>query len=381
MDSASIQPAEPATTIMFRNIPRKHSANDVVAELDLYVTRDAFDFVYIPWFRNSSSNMGYAFVNFTRPAVALALASKLQGTQWSSRWPSKKTPKIIRMVPASVQGFTANLQQFELNNSASDDFGHYPRIFQRGIEVDVQAFLEGQVVDGVPQPRLAPFVPGLVPPSANSGTPIPGLAPVGSLGATLQRFAPFGSMGTSPPGRGLTPFGSMSTTPPVLAHYASSSTAAPGPPPFGSTGTAQPFVLMGFGSDRPSSVLASCTDDLFAEEDVPCLPQLEGKTSEHHSLSYDLFNAIGAIPAMMLTAPHSTDSWASGASSYLTIDFGSPNYPPHSSSGSIADIRGSPGYLSSQQQILGLIRKLQEKQQPAAAGLRPMRLGGYRQGQ
>jgi len=356
MDSASIQPAEPATTIMFRNIPRKHSANDVVAELDLYVTRDAFDFVYVPWFRNSSSNMGHAFVNFTRPAVELAFASKLQGTQWSSRWPSKKTPKIIRMVPASVQGFTANLQRFQLHNTASDDLGHYPRIFQRGIEVDVQAFLDGQVVDGVPQPGLAPSLPGLAPPSANSGTPMPVLAPVGSIGGTLQSFASFGSMGTSPPGRGLTPFGSMSTTPPVLAHYAISSTASPGPPPFGSMGTAQPFVLMGFGSGRPSSVLASCTDDLFAEEDVPCLPQLEGKTSEQPSLSYDLFNSIGAIPAMMHKAPHSTDSWASGASSYLTIDLGSPSYPPPSSSSSIAYIRASPGYLSSQQQILGLIQ-------------------------
>eukprot|EP00405_Crypthecodinium_cohnii_P045342 CAMPEP_0206583254 /NCGR_PEP_ID=MMETSP0325_2-20121206/34993_1 /ASSEMBLY_ACC=CAM_ASM_000347 /TAXON_ID=2866 /ORGANISM="Crypthecodinium cohnii, Strain Seligo" /LENGTH=300 /DNA_ID=CAMNT_0054090137 /DNA_START=289 /DNA_END=1191 /DNA_ORIENTATION=+ len=93
-------------TLMFRYIPRRFTAEDVVSELQAYIPTVGFDFVYVPKYRTSKCNMGYAFVNFTATEYALLFATRLATLQKSDT--TLETQFSPQMKVEAAQGFAAN---------------------------------------------------------------------------------------------------------------------------------------------------------------------------------------------------------------------------------------------------------------------------------
>lgn len=128
------------TTLMFRNIPRRFQVQDILMDLELLgLSRTLFDFVYVPWHRASTTNMGYAFLNFTEPAFLVEGLGLFAGRFWSLRHGERKP---IRTVRATVQGLEENLKQFLINNPDPTGAGHGPCILVDGVEVDIVPYLD-----------------------------------------------------------------------------------------------------------------------------------------------------------------------------------------------------------------------------------------------
>mmetsp|Transcript_162531 Transcript_162531/g.521016 ORF Transcript_162531/g.521016 Transcript_162531/m.521016 type:complete len:330 (-) Transcript_162531:213-1202(-) len=177
------------TTVMFRNIPRKYTAMDVVAELETNVTREAFNFVYVPWFKSSTTNMGYAFVNTVDVTTARAVYAMMQG----GRWKMGPGSRMMKMVPASMQGLEENLKQFHVNNAQHPNLEHCPLVFRKGIQVELnQALREFGLT---PE---APFFPSsscMQPPSDTPPPPRAMLAPAAFVPVEGEESAPLMNIG------------------------------------------------------------------------------------------------------------------------------------------------------------------------------------------
>lgn len=46
------------TALNFRSLPRRFSAQDLAAEVELYMPRTTFDLVYVPWSRRKNNHVG-----------------------------------------------------------------------------------------------------------------------------------------------------------------------------------------------------------------------------------------------------------------------------------------------------------------------------------
>jgi len=120
--------SQPVTTLMFRNLPRKITAQAFIAELSNHVYLSKVDYVYLPWCCHTDSNIGYAFVNFTDATVAAAVSSVMQGRLWivgGSR-------RVSQICPAHVQGLAANVLQFSQRMDSFIQREHLPVVFNNG---------------------------------------------------------------------------------------------------------------------------------------------------------------------------------------------------------------------------------------------------------
>mmetsp|Transcript_857 Transcript_857/g.1936 ORF Transcript_857/g.1936 Transcript_857/m.1936 type:complete len:335 (-) Transcript_857:243-1247(-) len=127
---------EGMTTLMFRYIPRRFTSKDVICKLEGVVHWQTFDYVYVPWDKSSSNNMGYAFVNFVSTEAAAQAAAALHNTVWRTDrgWPK------VKISAARVQGLSANvLREHVGSNSVSA-----PRVFYMGVEIPVEVAREMQ---------------------------------------------------------------------------------------------------------------------------------------------------------------------------------------------------------------------------------------------
>eukprot|EP00446_Apocalathium_sp_SHHI-4_P061695 CAMPEP_0177430560 /NCGR_PEP_ID=MMETSP0368-20130122/75725_1 /TAXON_ID=447022 ORGANISM="Scrippsiella hangoei-like, Strain SHHI-4" /NCGR_SAMPLE_ID=MMETSP0368 /ASSEMBLY_ACC=CAM_ASM_000363 /LENGTH=304 /DNA_ID=CAMNT_0018901169 /DNA_START=59 /DNA_END=974 /DNA_ORIENTATION=+ len=188
--SSTINLLDQVTTFMFRNIPRKYTAMDVVAELETNVTREAFNFVYVPWFKSSTTNMGYAFVNTVDVTTARAVYAMMQG----GRWKMGPGSRMMKMVPASMQGLEENLKQFHVNNAQHPNLEHCPLVFRKGVQVELnQALREFGLT---PE---APFFPSSSCTQPPSDTPPPPraamLAPAAFVPVADEESAPLMNIG------------------------------------------------------------------------------------------------------------------------------------------------------------------------------------------
>jgi len=109
--------AEP-TTMMMRNIPRRHSRDDLqlLLESSGFACGTEFDFFYLPFSLKTMRNLGYAFINFVSPEVAKQFMKK-----WHKKFPiedegSKSRP--VNVSAALVQGRRANMDLVLCNNKA-----------------------------------------------------------------------------------------------------------------------------------------------------------------------------------------------------------------------------------------------------------------------
>lgn len=115
------------TTVMFRNLPRRFDQHLFLEELTLHVPRDSITFLHLPRDVRSSSNMGYAFVDFTDPEIVSGLVSHIAG----KRWTLIPSTRHIKMIPAYVQGFEANLKLCATKACSSST----PLVFVQGMPV------------------------------------------------------------------------------------------------------------------------------------------------------------------------------------------------------------------------------------------------------
>lgn len=119
-----------ATTLMFRHLPRKYTVRNLLSALEQFVDRSALDFVYVPWDRKSTNNMGFAFVNCADAASARKIATVMQG----SLCPNDSRMREMKIMPAIVQGFAANLLRYH-ETIKEPDPAHSPLIFNKGKQV------------------------------------------------------------------------------------------------------------------------------------------------------------------------------------------------------------------------------------------------------
>jgi len=126
-----------ATTLMFRHLPRKYTARDLVSVLEQYVTPAAFDFVYVPWDKNSTNNMAYAFVNFVDLPTACMIAATMNG----SIWPNDPRMREMKIIVATLQGFVANLMRY-YETVADPSLSHCPLVFRNGDEMPFHAAVQ-----------------------------------------------------------------------------------------------------------------------------------------------------------------------------------------------------------------------------------------------
>mmetsp|Transcript_70373 Transcript_70373/g.203997 ORF Transcript_70373/g.203997 Transcript_70373/m.203997 type:complete len:340 (-) Transcript_70373:144-1163(-) len=119
------------TTVMFRNLPRRYTAYDLLGEISLYIDQKLVDFVYLPW-DSQAHNMGYAFVNFTQPGALNTVYRAMSGALWRL----SESTRRIKILPASVHGLAANLAHCEPRISPSPNKPVYPIVFVNGEEID-----------------------------------------------------------------------------------------------------------------------------------------------------------------------------------------------------------------------------------------------------
>lgn len=90
---AEVQVEPERTTVVFRNLPSHLSRSELVIVLDNAGFGSKYDFVYLPTNFRSMTVFGYAIVNFSDPADALAAFEKFRGakvdgqeliTEWSN---------------------------------------------------------------------------------------------------------------------------------------------------------------------------------------------------------------------------------------------------------------------------------------------------------
>lgn len=100
---------EGATTVMIRNVAPKVSQDALRQELHVRgFTYPRYDFFYLPMNATKDANAGYAFVNFRDPEVVRQFVEQFDGLQLP-RFPARRR---LQVVPASVQGYEANLSHF-----------------------------------------------------------------------------------------------------------------------------------------------------------------------------------------------------------------------------------------------------------------------------
>lgn len=109
--------AGPPTTLMIRNIPNRYSQHELVQELEALGFAATFDFFYMPvdhgrhrhhGVRKSTSNVGYAFVNFVLHIDAEACMDAMRDYVFKLYG-----HKVAVISVAHIQGLEANLAHYE----------------------------------------------------------------------------------------------------------------------------------------------------------------------------------------------------------------------------------------------------------------------------
>eukprot|EP00397_Hematodinium_sp_SG-2012_P011064 GEMP01011192.1.p1 GENE.GEMP01011192.1~~GEMP01011192.1.p1 ORF type:complete len:510 (+),score=65.12 GEMP01011192.1:132-1661(+) len=101
----------PMTTIMIRNIPNRYKQNELVQEININELEGTYDFVYLPMDKSTTSNVGYAFVNFIEEQYAVRAMQIFTSYRFSKY--QNISRKIASVSVAHIQGFDANLKHYQ----------------------------------------------------------------------------------------------------------------------------------------------------------------------------------------------------------------------------------------------------------------------------
>lgn len=98
------------TTVMIRQVSRHYTQWMLITEVNNRGFEGLFDFVYLPFDFKKRVNVGYGFINLVDPCTAQAFRDTFDGTFLDSLMVHKGKP--LRVHPATVQGYEANLYHF-----------------------------------------------------------------------------------------------------------------------------------------------------------------------------------------------------------------------------------------------------------------------------
>ncbi|KAF4726361.1 hypothetical protein FOZ63_016786 [Perkinsus olseni] len=106
----------PTTTLMMRNIPNRYVQEELLNDIRTAGFADTFDFFYLPMDHETRANYGYCFINMLSPQLASSFFKAFDGKPLR-RFTSNK---IVAIVPATIQGFEANLRHYSRKAVCAD---------------------------------------------------------------------------------------------------------------------------------------------------------------------------------------------------------------------------------------------------------------------
>lgn len=107
-------PVSGFTTIMIRNIPKKCTQRMLLGDIASAGFGEGVDFLYLPTDISSGKNLGYAFVNFVRPACAQLFREQFHKRHLQCMRGSRAGLSVSFAV---IQGFHANVENVLKNAS------------------------------------------------------------------------------------------------------------------------------------------------------------------------------------------------------------------------------------------------------------------------
>jgi len=172
---------------MFRGIPRKYTAHDLAKEIQDLAPVDAWDFISLPWDADRPSNLGFAFINFTRPEHAEQVRKGLCGRTW------RLSPggKLVTVLTANIQGLANNVRHISGNISPRVGEEHHPLVRIHGARLEFREVVK--LFDM--QAHSARTAPACPQPLADYRHGVASGAPEGTAAAMLSASCIFGASG------------------------------------------------------------------------------------------------------------------------------------------------------------------------------------------
>ena len=89
------------------------------------MSKGRYDFFYLPIDFKNKCNVGYAFVNMTESADAVAFRGAFDGR----RWTCFRSGKVCAITYARIQGKAAMIQRFQNSSLLAESLEVQPRLF------------------------------------------------------------------------------------------------------------------------------------------------------------------------------------------------------------------------------------------------------------
>jgi hypothetical protein len=102
-------PDGPLTTVMMRNLPNDYSREMLVELLESEGFMGMFDLLYLPIDFQSSSGLGYAFVNLVTPKIAERFLQRFTGF---NNWSMTSEKVCVVTWSDSLQGLSAHIERY-----------------------------------------------------------------------------------------------------------------------------------------------------------------------------------------------------------------------------------------------------------------------------
>ncbi|KAF4685424.1 hypothetical protein FOZ60_006544 [Perkinsus olseni] len=99
-----------------QNIPNRYVQEELLNDIRTAGFADTFDFFYLPMDHETRANYGYCFINMLSPQLASSFFKAFDGKPLR-RFTSNK---IVAIVPATIQGFEANLRHYSRKAVCAD---------------------------------------------------------------------------------------------------------------------------------------------------------------------------------------------------------------------------------------------------------------------
>ena len=119
-----IKGTENRTTVMIRHIPNRYTCQNLLDEINL-VSKDKFDFLYLPLDIGNDCNLGYAFINFINPLHIVQFYHVFKSREWLYY----NSYKECDLSFAKYQGKMELTSNFEKHINKSNDKRRVPLLF------------------------------------------------------------------------------------------------------------------------------------------------------------------------------------------------------------------------------------------------------------
>ncbi|KAG6527759.1 hypothetical protein ZIOFF_009886 [Zingiber officinale] len=119
-----IRGEDPRTTLMLKNIPNKYTSKMLLAAID-ELHRGTYDFFYLPIDFKNKCNVGYAFMNMTKPQHIISFYQSFNGKKWEKF----NSEKVASLAYARIQGKSALVAHFQNSSLMNEDKRCRPILF------------------------------------------------------------------------------------------------------------------------------------------------------------------------------------------------------------------------------------------------------------